>query len=137
MIEHCPCATRVCVYSCLHELLIFSYDARCNLFYISIRCVCCRAAETMRGAWGKNFEWGLMTSPRKTFINVTTDFKVHPVFQAPFPVQFIYLLHFFVLGALHWLGPGANSPPASPPLGGPGLLMCIKKKFPGVEPGGG
>ena len=40
---------------------------------------------------------------------------MHPVFQAPFSVQFIYLLHFFVLGALHWLGPGANCPPLPPP----------------------
>ena len=28
-----------------------------------------RAAETMRGARGKNFEWGLMTSPRKMFMS--------------------------------------------------------------------
>ena len=31
MIEHCQRATSACVY--IHELLIFSYNARCNLFY--------------------------------------------------------------------------------------------------------
>ena len=31
MIEHCQCATRVHAY--IHELLIFSYNTRCNLFY--------------------------------------------------------------------------------------------------------
>ena len=74
-----------------------------------------RAAEAMRGARGKNFERGLMTSPRKTFMSFYHRLKVLPVFQAPFPVQFIYLLHFFILGALHWLGPGANFPPPCPP----------------------
>ena len=71
----------------------------------------------MRGARGKTFEWGLLTSPPKTIhVSLPQTLKCIQFFQALFPVQFIYLLHFFVLGTLLWLGPGANCPPPPPPL---------------------
>ena len=95
--------------------LFFGLTCKVNSTYLIF--IFTRAAKTMRGARGKTFEWGLMTSPCKTIHVISPQaLKVYPVFQAPFPVQFIYLLHFFVLGALHWLGPGANCPPLSASL---------------------
>ena len=99
----------VMIYFTKQTFLILHRAKLClNVFCIT------RAAETMRGARGKTFEWGLLTSPPKTIhVILPQTLRCIQFFQALFPVQFTYLLHFFVLvGARGKLPP----PPAPPPL---------------------
>ena len=81
-----------------------------------------RAAETMRGARGKTFELGLMTSPRKTIhVILPQTLKCIQFFKH----RSLYNLHtcftFSFWGPFIGWGPGQIAPPLAPPLGGPEL----------------
>ena len=73
-----------------------------------------RAAETMRGARGKNFEPSLMTSRVKRSCHFTTDFKVHPVFKhrSLYNLYTCFTPSFW--GPFIGWGPGKIAPPCPP-----------------------
>ena len=94
----------------------------------------CRAAKTMRGARGKIFEWGLMTSPRKTIhVILPQTLKCIQFFKHRSLYNLYTCFTSSFLGPFIGWGPMQIAPPAPPPPSRQAWLFVLKLKQHGQE----
>ena len=75
----------------------------------------CKVAETMRGARGKNFEWGLMTSPRETFMSFYHRLLSTSSFSSTVPCTIYIPASLLRFGGPSLVGDRGKLPPPCPP----------------------